>query len=171
MNVSLYSSFVTNLLTLNDSYDPSTTRYNLKIPRVFKCPRPENCPNSDSHTPIGINVLSYEKSYLNSSTGKVGAYYRICLQYPVRHVSRLNTHALLFSLIAIFLNILVAAVPVAVQYQATLSTLLILLDVGIVLAVAGEVLLVLLRFIREKIKLKTIGRRIWSWLRKARKDK
>ncbi|XP_071850989.1 uncharacterized protein [Apostichopus japonicus] len=55
MNVSLYSSFVTNLLTLNDSYDPSTTRYNLKIPRVFKCPRPENCPNSDSHTPTGIN--------------------------------------------------------------------------------------------------------------------
>ncbi|PIK40503.1 hypothetical protein BSL78_22642, partial [Apostichopus japonicus] len=55
INVSLYSSFVTNLLTFNDSYDPSTTRYTLKIPRVFKCPRPGNCPNSDSHTATGIN--------------------------------------------------------------------------------------------------------------------
>ncbi|PIK47391.1 hypothetical protein BSL78_15752, partial [Apostichopus japonicus] len=68
--------------------------------------------------------------------------------------SPFEQHLQLFSLIAIFLNILVAAVPVAVQYQATLSTLLILLDVGIVLAVAGEVLLVLLRFVREKVTLK-----------------
>ncbi|PIK57880.1 hypothetical protein BSL78_05161 [Apostichopus japonicus] len=65
--------------------------------------------------------------------------------------SPFEQHLQLFSLIAIFLNILVAAVPVAVQYQATLSTLLILLDVGIVLAVAGEVLLVLIRFVRRKV--------------------
>ncbi|XP_071852277.1 uncharacterized protein [Apostichopus japonicus] len=85
--------------------------------------------------------------------------------------SPFEQHLQLFSLIAIFLNILVAAVPVAVQYQATISTLLILLDVGIVLAVAGEVLLVLLRFVREKVTLKTIGRRMWSCLRKSLKDK
>ncbi|XP_071836705.1 uncharacterized protein [Apostichopus japonicus] len=85
--------------------------------------------------------------------------------------SPFEQHLQLFSLIAIFLNILVAAVPVAVQYQATISTLLVLLDVGIVLAVAGEVLLVLLRFVREKVTLNTIGRRMWSCLRKSWKDK
>ncbi|XP_071851520.1 uncharacterized protein [Apostichopus japonicus] len=65
--------------------------------------------------------------------------------------SRFEQHLQLFSLTAIFLNILVAAVHVPVQYQATLSTLLILLDLGIVLAVAGEVVLVLVRIIRRKL--------------------
>ncbi|PIK43600.1 hypothetical protein BSL78_19541 [Apostichopus japonicus] len=202
MNVSLYSSFVTNLLTLDDSYDPSTTRYSLKIPRVFKCPRPGNCPNSDSHTPTGINVLQtlpeekVIKESANEMTPLLSGHQATCRTIPTclkfltenykefwfweilelgRKVGQTMLITLLgwedaltklftigtsvlflslhvkfspmkspfeqylqqFSLIAIFLNILVAAVPVAVQYQATLSTLLILLDVGIVLAVAG----------------------------------
>ncbi|PIK39535.1 hypothetical protein BSL78_23614, partial [Apostichopus japonicus] len=65
--------------------------------------------------------------------------------------SRFEQHLQLFSLTAIFLNILVAAVHLPVQYQATLSTLLILLDIGVVLAVAGEVVLVLVRIIRRKL--------------------
>ncbi|XP_071851266.1 uncharacterized protein [Apostichopus japonicus] len=55
MNLSLYSSFVKNLLTLNNSYDRSTSEYNHKMPRAFKCPRPESCENNYSYTPTRIN--------------------------------------------------------------------------------------------------------------------
>ncbi|XP_071851260.1 uncharacterized protein [Apostichopus japonicus] len=80
MNLSLYSSFVTNLLTLNDSFDPSTTKYIFKMPRAFRCPRSKHCANNYSYTPSRINGNCL-KGYTGWLCSKCqNAYYSV-LQY------------------------------------------------------------------------------------------
>ncbi|XP_071851274.1 uncharacterized protein [Apostichopus japonicus] len=80
MNVSLYSSLVKNLLTLNDSYDLSTTKYIYKMPRAFKCPRPESCENNYSYTPNKING-NCRKGYRGWLCSKCQNTYYSVLQY------------------------------------------------------------------------------------------
>lgn len=58
----------------------------------------------------------------------------------------------MFSLSAIFVNVLVASVPIPENYQAFLSTVLILLNMIIVVVVAGEVVVIIFRFMIGKRK-------------------
>ncbi|KAJ8049305.1 Leucine-rich repeat-containing G-protein coupled receptor 5 [Holothuria leucospilota] len=56
----------------------------------------------------------------------------------------------MFSLTAIFINVLIASVPIPQNYQAPLSTILILMNMIIVLVIAGEVVLYITRIIKYK---------------------
>ncbi|KAJ8049389.1 hypothetical protein HOLleu_02125 [Holothuria leucospilota] len=56
----------------------------------------------------------------------------------------------MFSLSAIFINVLIASVPIPQNYQAPLSTILIVINMIIILIIAGEVVFYFIRFIRRK---------------------
>ncbi|KAJ8049402.1 hypothetical protein HOLleu_02141 [Holothuria leucospilota] len=58
----------------------------------------------------------------------------------------------MFSLTAIFINVLVASVPIPHDYTAPISTIIILMNMIIVFVIVGEVTIFTARFLRQKLR-------------------
>ncbi|KAJ8023561.1 Reticulon-4 receptor-like 1 [Holothuria leucospilota] len=99
---------------------------------------------------ILVTLLGWEDALTKLLTISISVLFLTLHAKLAPMTNRFEQRLQMFSLAAIFINVLVASVPIPETYQATISTVLIMLNMIIIVIIVGEVALITFRFIKKR---------------------